>query len=535
MINRGSILLVATLITILLSFTTLASQTFNDDEHKRDRDRRQQKLNAFRAHHEQNLDNSLSEEMGSITILDPIENLIKLLNESKSNQIWIILAYRESCEQSMELLWRLRHYAVPKIQFDDGGFNNTPYPEITFVPLRVDYDGDDIEFGNPYERLLQMFGISRLPSIFFLLDETESRTHSSNTQTEENVDTQRAISVLAKAQVYHGLSETVDDLVNGLYFYLLRLQLRLRLQLQLQLQLNGSPAQTQSQNEYEYTKTLPLTAIRIDSLRELRTILRNSDRIIFQNTPLPLDPDLSKDEDLWIRYLMDDNYDGKHYVENEMGRIANDYTMDGLQHRVDSFRVVVQCRTSMKDEESQLPLITKLYQAFDRAAKVLGSRRDVLFSVLEEGNTFENENRYGNERNSVDSFCTTQDDNGQVAAWDGSLLEGNVEESFSIIPTTTSIIDGLSSWLRPLILWFDRRFASLAFNPRYRRHAVLFVDFHNRTTATKMRETIRIFRNECRKQRRNNDDEIDNALLVCLVVPVSEDNTELSSVTITRK
>jgi len=270
----------------------------------------------------------------------------------------------------------------------------------------------------------------------------------------------------------------------------------------------------------------PLTLIRVESLRELQTIISNSDRMILQKTPLPLDPDLSKDEDLWIRYLMDDtpvgtnsllsvesDYAYEVYEERINEKKESEAAQQQLQKRSDSFRIVVQCRMN-----SQMPSTIESYEEFERAVKVLGARRNVLFSVLELDKTSEDYD--DQDRNSVVSFCNLRDDDGLVAVWDGSLLGD--DELFSVIPTTTTIVDGLSSWLRPLIFWFDRRFASIAFHPRYRRHAILFVDFHDRASAAKMRETIRIFRNECRRRRRNSNAETDDALVVCLVVPSTE-------------
>jgi hypothetical protein len=482
----------------------------------------------------------------TIQIMDPINNLRGLLNKSTGtrNQIWIVLAYRESCEKSMELLWRLRHYAVPKIEFGDdidSVYDEDLHPTIAFVPMPVNDDEDDVANNDDSnENIMNQLGIVRLPSLFFLLDEEGgvSSMESSEILSEEEEENDNhndnkngndsSVNILAKAQVYHGLSETVDDLVNGLYFYLSRLRLR------------SQHKHNQRQSQYQ---NLPLTTIQVESLQELRTIIRNSDGMIHQYTPLPLDPDLSRDEDRWIRYIMDDT----HIGPNSIYSTKNDYIYGGdlegnkeeddeagrqqqQQQRTtittDSFRVVVQCRKKIRN--SQIPSPIESYQEFDRVAKVLGARRDVLFSVLEWDDD-DNVDVDVEDRNSAVSFCNFRDDDddGLVAVWDGDgnnssiLAEGVGEPPFSVMSTTTTIVDGLSSWLRPNLLWFDRRFASIAFHPRYRRHAVLFVDFHDRTSATKMRETIRMFRNECRRRRRNSDAETDDAIIVCLVVPVS--------------
>jgi hypothetical protein len=472
----------------------------------------------------------------TIKIMDPINNLRGILKQSTGtrSQIFIVLAYRESCEKSMELLWRLRHYAVPKIEFsDDSVFDEDLHPTITLVPMPVDDDEDDVANDDSNENILNRLGIVRLPSLFFLLDEEreELSIASSKILSEENEnhnDNDNSVNILANAQVYHGLSETVDDLVNGLYFYLTRLRLRS----------HHKHKHKQRQSLYQ---NLPLTTIQVESLRELRTIISNSDGMILQNTQLPLDPDLSKDEDRWIRYMMDDTHSGSY----SMFSTKNDYIYGGdlegnkeddeagrrqQQQRTtittDSFRVVVQCRKKIRN--SQMKSASESYQEFDRVAKVLGAKRDVLFSLLEWDDD-DNVDLDADDRNSSVSFCNFRDDDddGLVAVWewdgDRSLLaEGFGEPPFSVMSTTTTIVDGLSIWLRPNLLWFDRRFASIAFHPRYRRHAVLFVDFHDRTSATKMRETIRIFRNECRRRRRNIDAETDDTIIFCLVVPVSE-------------
>ena len=472
----------------------------------------------------------------TIKIMDPINNLRGILKQSTGtrSQILIVLAYRESCEKSMELLWRLRHYAVPKIEFGDDSFFDEDHlhPTITLVPMSVDDDEDDVANDDSNENILNRLGIVRLPSLFFLLDEEgeELNMASSEILSEENEnhhDNDSSVNnILANAQVYHGLSETVDDLVNGLYFYLTRLRLR------------SHHKRKQRQSQY---KNLPLTTIHVESLRELQTIISNSDGMILQNTQLPLDPDLSKDEDRWIRYIMDDTHSGS----NNMFSTKHDYIYGGdlegnkeddeagrqqqqPQRKTiatDSFRVVVQCRKNIRN--SQMTSASESYQKFDRVARVLGARRDVLFSVLEWDDD-DNVDVDADDRNSSVSFCNFRDDDddGLVAVWewesDSSLLAEYFGGPPYVMSTTTTIVDNLSIWLRPNLLWFDRRFASIAFHPRYRRHAVLFVDFHDRTSATKMRETIRIFRNECRRRRRNSDAETDDTIIFCLVVPVSE-------------
>lgn len=274
------------------------------------------------------------------------------------------------------------------------------------------------------------------------------------------------------------------------------------------------------ENRREYTgSNLPLTAISAESLQELEKTIENTSPMILQSTPLPLDPDLSGNEDAWIRYLMDDvGYDGKRLYtkpkNDYYSNIQNKETFDD-----DQVCAIVQCRVEYKiDEYSETVPVTSLYQEFDRAVKVLGSRRDVLFSLLDlDGRRIHNEAKGKNNN----SFCTSPEDDGLVALISRPFSDEG-QYKISVLSNTSSIVDGLSLWLRPTVLWFDRRFAPIAFHPRYRRHAVLFTDFHNEESAGNMRDAIRLFKNECRKRQRNDVENSSDNFIFCLVVPSTE-------------
>jgi len=459
-----------------------------------------------------------------INIIDPPHNLLELLSSPSSNnkvqnRIWIVLAYRDNCEYSEQLLRKLVNEAIPRIQFkhfdsdDDRKFHP---PEMNFVPMSV----DDKEVGVELKlQFLNRIGIARLPSIFFLRDEEQ--------KLENNVLLENAF---ATAEVYRGRSESISDLVDGLYHYLSRLQFR-----------PWSPLKNQEDHSFG-DRSSPLSTVRVGSLRELQNIIRNADDFkILQSPPVPLDPDLSAHDEQWIRYLMDDNSGTANCIdtgnlekqEGTFGEIG-----DCLQRGStiqNPYRVIIQCRNFMGEEAPHS--ILQLYQEYDQAAKILGTRRDVIFSILEphsDGGSSE-----------LAPFCSAPNDDGLVRVWsfysNESLAEVDFDEggknqfAEENLNNSTSMINQLSSLLLPEVLWFDRRMtAPIAFHPRYRRHAVLFVDFHDPTSATESRDAIRLFRQECRQhqteQQRKTNRSIgkttasanDDSTFVCLVVPSTE-------------
>lgn len=487
----------------------------------------------------------------TVNIVDPTQNLPELLSLPRSDEsrdrIWIVLAYRESCELSTELLRKLSHHAIPRIEFNNDNHSdndNLPRPEMNFVPMPIDDNGIGVDLK---EKILHRLGIVRLPSLFFLWDEEQDLEYTSHLE-----------NIFATAEVYRGRSESIPDLVNGLYHYLARLQLRLT-----------SPLK---QEEHQLSNLgLPLTAIRVESLGDLRTIIRNTEGTkILQNPLLPLDPDLSEDDDRWIRYLMDDDSittnsipdnDVYHFDINDRN---NDHEKHGEETR-DPYHVVVQCRNSMgkelRDENHDGVESTKsqeqrsssehstihLYQEYDQAIKVLGARRDILFSILEPG-------AKDRKSSQLSPFCNLLSDDGLIRVWDfhsnEPFTEVKLDASFEgHLNNSAVILDRLSSRLRPEVLWFDRRMtAPIAFHPRYRRHAILFVDLHDRTSAAKTRDAIRLFRQECRRLKKEQQlkmnhlnsvinqsvaemtdgDDVETSF-VCLIVPVRNVDDNIDS------
>lgn len=559
---------------LLLIFLTLAKsgKVYTDDDKRDHGEKIDIGLNGKGALVETGLENNSitpKRTMMTVNIVDPTHNLSELLSSSRSNEsknrIWIVLAYRESCERSMELLRNLSHHAIPRIEFDDDNFSlhdDVYRSEMNFVPMPIDDYGIGVEVK---ENFLNRLGIVRLPSLFFLWDEEQEPLEK----------TLHLENIFATAEVFRGRSESISDLVNGLYHYLARLQLR---------QVSPSKRQSGGEENEQYSHWgLPLTTIRVGSLRSLQDIIRNTNKMkIFQSPSLPLDPDLSEDDDSWIRYLMDDDSSttsrspSHSLYQMDMTDKMNDNEMDKGESKdeegscpyhqsviKDSYHTVVQCRKKvgresldenndvvenfhLQDERSSsLNSITKLYREYDQAVKVLGARRDVIFSILEP----DTEDQISSD---LYTFCDSQSDDGLVKVWgfhsNEPLVEVRLDEENEIFfleknfNTSVGIIDRLSHLLRPEVLWFDRRMtAPIAFNSQYRRHAVLFVDFHDRTSALKTRDTIRLFRQECRRLKREQQrkflhlnsilnqsameridgEDVENNF-VCLIVPSTE-------------
>lgn len=490
-----------------------------------------------------------------INIVDPTHNLLELLSSPRSNKvqhrIWIVLAYGETCEYSEKLLRKLIDHAIPRIQFnnDDSNDNRKIHPpEMNFVRMPI----DDKEVGLDWKKeFLNRIGIARLPSLFFIRDEEQER--------EYNLLLENAF---ATAEVYRGRSESISDLVNGLYHYLSRLQFR------------PSTALENQEHHQSGDRSSPLASVRVESLRELQSIIRNANEYkILQSPPLPLDPDLSEHDEKWIRYLMDDDsgttncrsdFDSHYFDTNDKIKHPEEHeeTYDEVgscpQDRSnirDSYHAIIQCRNyrGNKAQRTSSPhSIVQLYQEYNQAIKVLGPRRDTLFSILEPRSE-------GMESNELSGFCDSPSDDGLVRVWnfhsneslsEFSLDEEREKEFFEEkLNNSTNVITQLSSRLVPDVLWFDRRMtAPIAFNQRYRRHVILFVDFHDPTSASKSRDAIRLFRQECRQLqmeqqlKTNNlqsvlnhtvgeatDGGNDENSFVCLVVPVSNVDVDSSS------
>ncbi len=490
-----------------------------------------------------------------IHIVDPTHNLLELLSSSRSkkgqHRIWIVLAYRDTCEYSEKLLRKLIDHAIPRIQFNDDEINDNRKihpPEMNFVPMPI----DDKEVGLDLKKqFLNRIGIARLPSLFFIRDEEQ--------ELEFNLLLENAF---ATAEVYRGRSESISDLVNGLYHYLSRLQFR-----------SSSPLENQEHNQ-SGDRSSPLASVRVESLRELQTIIRNAnDFKILQSPLLPLDPDLSERDEKWIRYLMDDDsgttncrsdFDFHYFDTNDKINHLEEHeeTYDEVrscpQERSnirELYHAIIQCR-NYKGNKAQRPSsphsIVQLYQEYNQAIKVLGPRRDTLFSILEPHSE-------GMESSELSGFCDSPSDDGLVRVWNlhsnESLSEFRLDEEREQqffeekLNNSTNIITQLSSRLLPDVLWFDRRMtAPIAFNQRYRRHVILFVDFHDPTSALESRDAIRLFRQECRQLqmeqqlKTNNlqsvlnhtvgdatDGDNDENSFVCLVVPVSNVDVDSSS------
>lgn len=464
-----------------------------------------------------------------IKILDPTHNLPQLLTSPRvnniQNRIWIVLAYRETCEFSLELLEKLKDHAIPSIEFKNGKLDDISYlqpSETIFVPMPI----DESEVGVHWKaEILKRMGITRLPSLFFLWDDAQELKSTSFLE-----------NIFDAAEVYRGRSESVTDLVNGLHHYLSRLQVR-----------SSSKMKHQEHKQFRSQRS-PLAAIRVESLNDLRNIIRTADETsILQNPPLPLGPDLSQADQEWIRYLMDDqagetrsNSEGIDYHRDEEGADFGEGSFPQVETTFhDPYHVFIQCRyylaekatdeisdgvegTNLQARRSSVgDSISWLYQEYDQVVKVLGPRRDTLFSILEPG--LENGNS-----NKLSPFCGSLSDDGLIRVWDfpsnQSLTKvdhdddhdrGLLHDHFN---NSASLVDEVSSWLLPEVLWFDRRMAApIAFRPSNRRHAILFVDFHDRTSASNTRNAIRLFREECKRLRA----EQQFSPFVCLVVPVS--------------
>ena len=538
-------------ITTILSFSlTLVKSDNYHDENSKENDQDEEygligEGKTVETRWEQDSTTTETTTKVNIQIIPKTHNLPKLLlsprsNESR-NRIWIVLAYRETSELSKKLLRKMRYQAIPRIEFNSACLGNNGdlrRPEMKFVPMPIDDNEIGIELK---EKILNRLGVVRLPSLFFLWDE-EQEPHVDNTLHLENI--------FATAEVYRGRSETVSDLVNGLYHYLSRLQLR--------------PASPPKQFN---DRGFPLAAIRVGSLRDLQNIIRNSGEIkVLQNPPLALAPYLSDDDDVWVRYLMDDDsgkinsipYRDLHHGDMDDMNNNNEKDEAGTcpqrqSTAGDPYHAVVQCRNNVREGivgESHNRVKSTDYQAqqsydeYDQAIKALGSRRDVLFSILEPD--AENQNS-----SHLSPFCSAPSDDGLVKVFDFRSMEtlvevGHGDENEEVVfeeylNNSAGILDQLSSRLRPALLWFDRRMtAPIAFHPRYRRHAILFVDFHDRSSASKTRDVIRLFRQECWRQRReqqSNMNHFNSALnqsavemvdggsgknsFMCLIVPVS--------------
>lgn len=411
--------------------------------------------------------------------------------------LFVVLAYREDCEFSMQLLWKYQYVIREIMVKEDAAILERLDP--IFLQLPVNPGNVDV---------LDQFGLKHVPVLFFVKEQGLVPRLVSSSSAEEKGDNQQQDDEKEKdgatvdmvpifyAVQYRGLTSTVQGLADGMYHYLTRLR----------HSFISTKTNTVTNKDYHDALT-----IQVASLNQLRHDILEAYRgkVVQRAPPIPLDPHFSQEEDQWIRYLMDDDID--------------DTDTNGIVAR-DPMYIVCQCRRKGVDGsetpeppkyyngQEEEPLLPTMYREFDEIAHVLSARRDALFCVLQDEcefiNAINNANEDGGFDGSVAAF-TVHPETDWALQQTGLLLASD----------NTNSSDWISAMLRPSVMWLDRRMtAPIAFHPRYHLHAVLFVDFLDRSTAEDMRDAVQLLRRECQEERRRNGDDS----LVCLVVPSTD-------------
>eukprot|EP00536_Pseudo-nitzschia_multiseries_P012520 jgi/Psemu1/326873/estExt_fgenesh1_pg.C_4820010 len=381
--------------------------------------------------------------------------------------------------------------------------------------------------GNANARLVERMGIDRVPALFFLLDDDTRDDDIDNDSDNDTDDTRSPLfqagqvvgRMLASRQEYRGRSDTTIGLVGGLGHYLSRLRLRLWPR-------SGSATGT--------TTTIPPTAIRARSLEDLRRRIPPRSRNRNGN---------GNDQ---YQYQYHDTLYAMRQLYDEFDRAAR---LLGAKH---------DTLFSILEPPNNTTIITTTTTTSDSNSESESSSGN--HSAASSGGD-----------SSLYSFCGKEeqndddDDDGRIQIWDVVGLDGNdgndgdndgeskpdganreqetptpprplssppvvrFEHPRTVDPpppssspsslgsgsgsgvgsASVSITDELSFLLRPELLWFDRRAtAPIAFHPRYKQHAVLFVDLHDHArSAPTTRDAVRIFRRECRNLRRKQEEQ----------------------------
>ena len=513
----------------------------------------------------------------TIHVLDHVHDLdyILKLSRYKGSALVVILAYRESCEQSMELLWKYQY----AIQQQEAGFSGTQKQTTEYNDEQQQYQQQILHSLDPIfvqmpvnintVGILDQFSITDVPTLFFMkeqgyvlkentvtkqLQEESDDDKSNEDDNEEDVDDNDEEDVEKSESIktsnkdknddkdtnddekdddtvpivyvtdYIGPTETISDILHGIYHYLIRLR-----HSTMYYRKN-----TINDKDYLDAMTIPLPTI-----QELqKSIVDVYKHQLFHHVPLPINPYHSDNEKEWIQFLMDGNPAEKNEEEIESD---ND----------NPFYIICQCRQNEKDEEEINPMNEKAqpnnnnendsttqqlssskiwYREFDQIASVLSTQRNVLFCVLDESCDYDS---VKNEDNLIDDGTITVFTVHPEANWTlrrKSVFHPSIdpisdEKNGQSTTAKTGISDFLSVLLRPTILWLDRKTtAPIALHSRYARHAALFVDFHNidETTQQQMRDTIRLFRKHCQLYRTQYEDELGESSIVCLVVPSTD-------------
>ena len=462
--------------------------------------------------------------------------------------IFVLLAYKNDCEQSMQELWRF-HFAVREIlQTDHQTAENTTIMAVSPVFIQLVVNDDTIQ-------LLERYGIKTVPTLFFIKgqqrQQQEGEEEGEPEQEQEQLDAETDIFATTSfyAVKYRGITSNVPHLVDGIYHYLARLQ----------FSFIREKTNNVNNSNRKYLDALTVHAKSLQDLQEiiLSSAYRGRDRssggddegggggptknhksLLLRNSPpIPLEPHYSESEDEWIRYVMDDGNrndhfhyndgdddndtfhvicqcrccDGRYDSNNEYSSlIGEDDTIDGNDD-IDNGSESIDVHKSYRTSTSSLNLT--VYNEFDLVANVLSARRDVLFCVLTENcstnDDDDNDDHSPDADGSISSF-TVGPDNGWKLEKNRVLQPSSDGKNFT---------DWVSPMLRPDIMWLDRRMtAPILFQQQYAVHTVLFVDFHDKSKVDIMRDAVRILRSECQDQRKRYGDES----MVCLVVPSTD-------------
>jgi hypothetical protein len=463
-------------------------ETHDAVEEEEEQDDEQQQQHHDKEEHED--DNPVH----TVTNLDQLGELVRVIRSQYAPTMdantairpqFVVLAYREDCEESMQQLWTYQ-FAVREIMSKVEKTN----PEFLTWRLRPVFV--QLLINESTIEVLESYGIKTVPSLFFVKEQETASIDDSNAGTERG---------MFYAVQYRGIVSNVKELVDGMLHYLFRIRH------------SRISQRTNTVNDRSYQDALTVYVRSFNDLQD-DIFTTNGNNILRKSPPMPLDPHLSEEEDEWIRYLMDD-----------IGAVVHD---DNVSSKDGDLHVICQCRhydVNNDDEASDPPRDKKddgdvsngpvssssslnltLYSEFDLVSHVLSARRDVLFCVLSGNCSYDGEDPI---------------DDGSIAAFTVSPDTSWVlQKKRLLLPSDgKNFTDWVNPMLRPDVLWLDRRMtAPILFHQQYGLHAVLFVDFHDRTTREVMRDAIRIFRAECQHQREQYGDDS----MVCLVVPSTD-------------
>lgn len=361
--------------------------------------------------------------------------MIDRIEASEGNEcLFLVFVYKENCAASIDLLGIWKRSIEELLRQQMYNLLDLKLPRFVTIPFQAINGG-----------VLDGVSIRHAPTILFLKRDTNS------------IGSELSFSVLE----YRGLDSGKSELTEGIIHYLSRLEY------------SGFGKVIPSLESSVLNDDVDALTVEVRSIADMEMVVQQHRDSILQHVPAPLDPLLSRAEQEWARFILDEG------------------------NQTDPLYVICQCRGSGDLHTTDGDSLYSVYAQFDQIASALSLRRNVVFCIHQE--------------------CF---DDGVISSYQMGRSNWSMQHAESYDSTLSTDQEGLvaefcQKVLRPSVLWLDRQIsAPIAFAPFYKLHAMLFVDFHHAEQKQRMRGAVAEFRRMCQVHHRSH--------IACLVVPSTD-------------